>query len=116
MNWLGSVEVGGEAFGVGDGQGSSRVANHRARHFRRLVYRLDLGYRDRSIGLEYDGLEFHDLQEQTDHDEKRRSRLDREFGWQTYGFHRGDVLGRRPTVELAVGELLSLEPLLPRTW
>jgi len=84
--------------------------------FGRLVYRLDLGYRDRSIGLEYDGLEFHDLQEQRDHDEKRRTRLDREFGWQTYGFDRGDVLGRRPTVELAVGELLSLEPLLPRTW
>jgi hypothetical protein len=80
------------------------------------VYRLDMSYPDRKIGLEYDGLEFHDSVEQRDHDAQRRTRLGREFGWDTYGFDRGDVLGARPTVELVVGGLIGVEPLLPRSW
>jgi hypothetical protein len=82
----------------------------------RLVYRLDLGYPDLKIGLEYDGQEFHDSPEDKEHDDRRRTRLDREFGWDTYGFGRGEVLGRQPTVELVVGGLLGMEPRLPRTW
>jgi very-short-patch-repair endonuclease len=80
----------------------------------RLVYRLDLGYRELRLGLEYDGQEFHDSAEDREHDARRRQRLDREFGWETHGFGRGDVLGRVPTVELVVGGLLGLEPRLPR--
>jgi hypothetical protein len=82
----------------------------------RLAYRLDLGYRDRRLGLEYDGQEFHDGAADHTHDCARRERLAREFGWETHGFHRGHVLGRQPTVELVVGELLGMEPRLPRRW
>lgn len=81
-----------------------------------LVYRLDLGYPHLLIGLEYDGLEFHDSVDDRDHDTKRRTRLEKQFGWDTYGFDRGDVFGGRPTVELVVGGLIGIEPLLPRTW
>jgi hypothetical protein len=82
----------------------------------RLVYRLDLGYCDRRLGLEYDGQEFHDAVADLAHDAARRERLAREFGWETHGFHRGHVLGRQPTVELVVGGLLGVEPRLPRRW
>jgi hypothetical protein len=82
----------------------------------RLVYRLDLGYRDRLLGLEYDGQEFHDAVADQVHDVARRERLASAFGWETYGFHRGHVLGRQPTVELVVGGLLGIEPRLPRRW
>jgi hypothetical protein len=82
----------------------------------RLVYRLDLGYRDRRIGLGYDGVEFHDAKDDREHDTARRDRLGREFGWDTYGFDRGHVLGREPAVELLVGGLLGIEPRLPRRW
>ena len=82
----------------------------------RLVYRLDLGYRGRMIGLEYDGMVFHDSMDDRDHDVERRTHLERAWGWVTYGFGRGDVLGTKPTVELMVGELLGMEPRLPRRW
>jgi len=82
----------------------------------RLVYRLDLGYRDRRLGLEYDGQEFHDSFADRAQDVARRKRLAGEFGWETHGFHRGHVLGKRPTVELVVGGLLGIEPRLPRRW
>jgi hypothetical protein len=82
----------------------------------RVIYRLDLGYPELRIALEYDGLEFHDSPEQREHDQKRRTELERRYGWDSYGFDRGDVLGVRPTVELVVGGLLGMEPLLPRRW
>ena len=82
----------------------------------RPVYRLDLGYPDLKIGLEYDGQEFHDSPEARGHDDRRRKRLEREFGWDMYGFGRGEVLGRQPTVELVVGGILGMEPRLPRQW
>lgn len=82
----------------------------------RVVYRLDLGYPHLMVGLEYDGLEFHDSDEQRDHDARRRTELDRRYGWDVYPFDRGNVLGRQPTVELVVGGLLGMEPLLPRRW
>lgn len=82
----------------------------------REIYRVDLGYRERRLGLEYDGLADHDSTEDRAHDEERRERLEREFGWATYGFDRSHVLGRRPVVELVVGGLLGMEPRLPRRW
>lgn len=82
----------------------------------RELYRIDLGYPDLRIGLEYDGQEFHDSAEDQKHDAARRDDLRRRFGWDVYGFDRGHVWGRYPDVEMAVGELLSQEPVLPRTW
>ena len=80
------------------------------------VYRLDLGYPDLRIGLEYDGVEFHDPAEARRRDAARREDLRRRFGWDVYGFDRGHVWGLQPHVELAVGSLLGQEPVLPRTW
>lgn len=82
----------------------------------RVLYRLDLGYPHLMIGLEYDGLEFHESHEQRARDDSRRTELDRRFGWDVYAFGRGDVLGRQPTVEVVVGGLLGMEPVLPRRW
>ncbi len=78
------------------------------------VYRLDMGWRKRRIGIEYDGLEFHGSSEQFLHDVRRRERLAREFGWQVIGVHRGHVLGRSLDFERGVGELLGMTPSITR--
>jgi hypothetical protein len=79
-------------------------------------FRLDLGYRSRRIGLEYDGELYHSGVDREAYDERRRKEIERDFGWSVWGFRRGEVLGWYPAVELAVGELLSQEPRLPRRW
>ena len=81
-----------------------------------VCYRIDLGYRDRRLGLEYDGEDYHGSPAAQAHDASRRRDLRERFGWDVYGFTRGDVLGRRPGLELAIGGLLGVEPLLPRRW
>jgi len=85
-------------------------------HGGREIYRLDLGYPDLRLGLEYDGLEFHDDPVDRAHDASRRDDLWRRFGWTVHGFDRGHVWGSRPDLELAVGAMLGMEPLLPRAW
>lgn len=82
----------------------------------RVRFRLDLGFRDRRLGLEYDGADYHDSLAQQRDDDRRRGLLKRQHDWDVYGFGRESVLGRRPTVELVVGELLGMEPRLPRRW
>lgn len=85
-------------------------------HGGREIYRLDLGYPQLRIGLEYDGVQFHDSPSDRAHDESRRDDLQRRFGWEVHGFDRGHVWGSHPDVELTVGALLGQEPSLPRTW
>jgi AbiEi antitoxin C-terminal domain len=77
------------------------------------VYRLDLGYRAWRIGIEYDGEEFHSREQDRLWDEWRRDQLSA-LSWTVIGVGRGEVLGTSPRLELAVGELLSLTPRLPR--
>ena len=84
--------------------------------FGQVVFRLDLGYEDRRIGLEYDGREYHEGLAAVAHDERRRTLLRSEHGWDVYGFTREHVLGRRDGLELFVGGLLGIEPRLPRRW
>jgi hypothetical protein len=78
------------------------------------VYRLDMGWRKRQIGVEYDGEEFHGSPEQFIHDMRRRERLLHEFGWHVIGVHRGDVLGRSLVFERGIGELLGMAPRITR--
>jgi hypothetical protein len=78
------------------------------------VYRLDMGWRKRRIGVEYDGEEFHGTPEQFIHDMRRRERLLHEFGWHVIGVHRGDVLGRSLSFERGIGELLGIAPRITR--
>ena len=80
-------------------------------------FRLDLGYPDRRLGIEYDGLDFHSSPADRRHDAARRSRIRDEYGWTVLAVGRGEILGRSLDFERAMGELLGLEPtLLRRTW
>jgi very-short-patch-repair endonuclease len=75
----------------------------------RLVYRLDMGYDECMVALEYDGEQHHrTTAEQSRHDDLRRADIERRWGWTAYAFHAGHVLGRRPVVEATVIEALGL--------
>ncbi|TRW44287.1 type IV toxin-antitoxin system AbiEi family antitoxin [Georgenia yuyongxinii] len=75
----------------------------------REIYRLDMGYREKQVGLEYDGERFHRATvEQGRHDVRRREDIENRWGWTAFAFHAGDVLGRRPVVEATVIEALGL--------
>lgn len=82
----------------------------------RCVYRLDLGWEDRLVAVEYDGEAYHSTPSQMNHDLRRRDELER-IGWRLLAVGRGEVLGRSLALERAVGDLLSLEPqILRRRW
>ncbi len=80
----------------------------------RCVYRLDLGWPERRLAVEYDGEEFHSTPAQLAHDRRRRADLERRFGWQVLAVGKGEVLGRSLTLERGLGELLGLEPRIAR--
>ena len=80
----------------------------------RAEFRLDLGYRDRRVAVEYDGLEFHDSPADRRHDQARRTRIREVHGWRVLVAGRGEILGRSLAFERAVGELLCAEPRLRR--
>ncbi len=82
----------------------------------RQVWRIDLGYDELRLGLEYDGMQYHDGPLARQHDDARRADMRVTFGWDVYGFGRGVVLGRHPGLELFVGDRLGIEPRLPRRW
>lgn len=85
----------------------------------REVYRLDLGYPARRVGIEYDGDEHHfTTSEQHRSDARRRDDLWRRFGWQVVGVHRGDVLGSGNRLERAVADMIGHEHPVPvrRFW
>lgn len=80
----------------------------------REVYRLDLGYREHRVGVEYDGERFHHMTgAQYAADERRRHGLLMRFGWTVFGVHRGDVLGHRNDLERAVAGLIGIEHAVP---
>ncbi|UZN05064.1 type IV toxin-antitoxin system AbiEi family antitoxin [Cellulomonas sp. S1-8] len=79
----------------------------------REVYRLDMGFRDARVGVEYDGETFHRATiQQRMADERRRDDLERRFGWTVIGVHREDVLGRGNALERAVGDLIGFEGIV----
>lgn len=83
-------------------------------------FRLDLGFvvrtaNGRRLGLEYDSDEWHSGLDRDRIDTARRTRL-AELGWDVLPVRRGDVWGRDPRLELTVGEMLEIEPRLPRLW
>ncbi|WP_432538062.1 endonuclease domain-containing protein [Kineococcus arenarius] len=80
------------------------------------VYRLDAGWPERRLAVEYDGREFHEGAAQRAHDERRRAHLAR-LGWTVVAVGAGEVLGRSLHLERGLGELLGVEPrILTRTW
>ena len=81
------------------------------------LYRLDMGWRERRLAIEYDGEEFHSRPEHLERDIRRRTELSDTYGWTVIGVGKGEVLGRSMELERGLGELLGLEPAIRRrTW
>jgi hypothetical protein len=80
----------------------------------KVVYRLDLGWDDVRIALEYDGEEYHSTPGQMSRDRRRRDELETVYGWQVLAVGKGEVLGSSMDLEKAVGDLLGLQPRLWR--
>ncbi|WP_143426855.1 type IV toxin-antitoxin system AbiEi family antitoxin domain-containing protein [Georgenia soli] len=75
----------------------------------REAYRLDMGYYDVMVALEFDGEQRHrTTTQQGRHDDLRRADIEARWGWATYAFHAGHVLGRQPVLESTVSEALGL--------
>lgn len=82
----------------------------------RLVYRLDMGFKEKRIAIEYDGTEFHTSPEDRAHDERRRDLLRKQLGWRIAVGDKKSILGADERLELEVGGWLYAEPHLPRMW
>jgi hypothetical protein len=85
-------------------------------------YRVDLAFLDplpgqtgRRLALEYDSDQWHSTRDQVEADESRRARLGR-LGWEVRSVRRWEVWGSDARLERAIGELLGIEPRLPRGW
>jgi hypothetical protein len=89
-----------------------RVYDHKGR----LVARLDHAYPLHRVGIEYDGAEFHDHDEDRNDDERKRAYLRDTLGWRIIVNRKDGVLGRDDSFEREVGEYLGLVPQLPRLW
>ena len=83
----------------------------------RIEFRLDLGYPDRRLAVEYDGLDFHTSRPDRRRDAVRRARIREVHGWTILSVGHGEILGQSLAFERAMGELLGLQPqILRRTW
>lgn len=78
--------------------------------------RLDMGYRALRIGSEYDGIDWHSSDADRIRDETRRGFLTETLGWRILVARKGDVLGDDPWMERDMGEMLGIQPRLPRSW
>ena len=76
--------------------------------------RLDLGYRKKRYAWEYDGEEYHSGLDAEAADRRRREEIDREWGWTVVGVGKNLVLGPSVALELAIGEVVGMRPLLRR--
>jgi hypothetical protein len=89
-----------------------RVYDHKGR----LIARLDHAYPLHRVGIEYDGREFHDHDEDRTVDEVKRAYLRDTLGWRVLVNRNDDILGKDDAFEREVGEHLGLVPQLPRLW
>ncbi|GAA0314172.1 hypothetical protein [Kineococcus aurantiacus] len=88
-----------------------RVERPNGRH-----YRLDTGWEERRLAVEYDGFEPHAGPVAFARDTRRRAWLAGQ-GWTVLVAHSGHVFGRAMDLELAVGEILGVAPRnRRRTW
>lgn len=73
------------------------------------IYRIDMGYVDERVGIEYDGVEHHlKTPEQRQYDDARREDIRRRFGWLVIAATKEDILRDRPVLEGAIMELLGI--------
>ncbi len=80
----------------------------------RCVHRLDLGWDEVRVAVEYDGEEFHSSTNHRERDRRRRVSLESEYGWALLAVGRGEVLGRSLALERGIGELLGMSPCITR--
>ncbi|HYJ66776.1 MAG TPA: hypothetical protein VEX15_03860 [Nocardioidaceae bacterium] len=89
-----------------------RVYDHKGR----LIARLDHAYPLQRVGIEYDGAEFHDHEDDQEEDDRQRTYLRDVLRWRIIVNRQDDVLGKADAFERQVGEYLGLSPQLPRLW
>ncbi|UYM05063.1 hypothetical protein [Solicola gregarius] len=82
----------------------------------REIYRLDLAYPEQQVAVEYDGMEFHTDDPDSEHDDGRRQELRDRWGWRFVVADRKSIFGDDVAFEREVGDLLGRTPLLPRQW
>ncbi len=80
-----------------------------------LIARLDNGYPESKVGMEYDGREWHDDDEAIEHDGGKRAYLRESLGWRLAVTRRSDIFGDDMSFELQVGEWLGISPA-QRRW
>jgi len=78
--------------------------------------RLDNGYPEAKVGVEYDGREFHSEDHDKEHDEARRTFLRDILGWRICVAKHKDIFGDNPAFELKIGSWIGIPPQLPRRW
>lgn len=83
-------------------------------------YRVDLAFvrpmaDGRRLALEYDSDQWHGSLRQQVRDARRSRRIEA-AGWVVLSVGRGQVWGSDPALEYAVGDLLEVQPKLPRRW
>lgn len=81
----------------------------------RLIARLDNGYRESRVGIEYDGREWHDDDLAEERDESKRTFLTEVLGWRLSIVRRSRVIGEDSSFEEEIGRWLGL-PVRPRRW
>lgn len=78
--------------------------------------RIDCAYPELLIGSEYDGREFHSLDDDRAHDVWRREELTQIYGWRWVNADRERLFGPDPAFEIELGQLLGIPPIVPRRW
>lgn len=77
---------------------------------------VDLGFKERKVGCEYDGREVHTLAEDRQHDDERRMWLRDVLDWRIAVARKETVFSLEPSFELEVAGWLGITPLPRRLW
>lgn len=83
-----------------------------------VEFRLDCGYEEARVAIEYDGEAFHARTiDQVRRDDRRRARVTDHHAWTVVGVTSESVLASRPAVEVVTADLLGwTAPLRRRSW
>ncbi len=81
----------------------------------RFVARLDNGYRESKVGIEYDGREWHEDDVAEENDDRKRVYLTDVLGWRLSVVKRARIFGDDASFEEEIGSWLGSTPK-PRCW
>ena len=80
-----------------------------------VAWRLDHGYVEKLVAVEFDGRQHHTGSLDTAHDLTRRNPLSDQLGWRFVVARYETLFGPTNTFERQVGELIGFTPI-PRWW